>query len=245
LSGKQQPRTKEEENLFKNPTIDIVVLNPPSSSMSGIPDEDQATAVAGLMKDATMTNNNTTMVDSVHYDDTQQQQQSGMPGLVVHGDEYFHHYDDDDDNVLPQQQQQRRRAHVFFGCCCDTRKAVLVINIFSLCLHCLSFVIYLEVFHPINPDRVGTSIDLALAAIPIICNGITIYGVDQYNQTAILIGGLWWVLESVSYVTYRLWDVVIIAPIVIYPHAVLYYEMKSGIISRETYPHEKHCCGCC
>jgi nitrogen fixation-related uncharacterized protein len=146
------------------------------------------------------------------------------------------------------------------GCCCDTRKAVFVINIVSICLYVLGVISIAALARASkqkqfdddavqaamnNIDGVKIGFAIGTYVVGMICNGVAIYGAAYFNKIAIIVGGLWCVFEFVRSVTFFDVGSAVMAAGFCYPHVVFYYEMKSGIMSRETYPQEMHCCECC
>lgn len=155
----------------------------------------------------------------------------------------------------------------FSGCCCDTRKAVFVVNIISMSFYGYGLMIVSALWagiRAINNGQItydddamnnaisemsemdGTSYGLvvALFTIGIVCNGIAIYGASNFNKISVLIGGMWCVVEAVRSLAYLNLGGAFMAACFAYPHFVFYWEMKQGIMTRESYPQEKHCCEC-
>mmetsp|Transcript_21032 Transcript_21032/g.33855 ORF Transcript_21032/g.33855 Transcript_21032/m.33855 type:complete len:196 (+) Transcript_21032:82-669(+) len=172
-----------------------------------------------------------------------------QPGMaVVSGDEYVQH------------DAPKRRAHICCGCCCDTRKAVIVVNIISLCFGALgvmsvSMLANAKATSKYDDDAVqsalddvdGVKIGLTLGALVLgmICSGVALFGAAKFNKIAIAIAGLWYVFEVVRSLAFRDPAGAFLAAGFCYPHAVFYYELKNGIMTPEKYPNEKVCCECC
>jgi hypothetical protein len=194
--------------------------------MSSATDEESAT---GIMKDsAAVTKENGDVV-------------------VVQGDEYVQH------------DAPKRKAHVCCGCCCDTRKAVFVVNIISLCLYGLgsTSVIALAAARNLgqydddavnqglnNVTGVTIGFTLGFMVVGMILNAVAIYGASSFHRYCVLVGGLWFVFEAVRSLAYLDFAGAIMAAFFVYPHAVLYTEIKNGIMTRDNYPNEKVCCDC-
>ncbi|KAG7353621.1 hypothetical protein IV203_002976 [Nitzschia inconspicua] len=186
--------------------------------MSGIADEEQA--ASGIMRDAgPKTETNT------------------QPGMaVVSGDEYVQH------------DAPKRRAHVCCGCCCDTRRAVIAVNIVSISFYGLGILAtslvtvaaankdqydddaVVAALGEVDGAKIGLS--LGLIVVGIVFNGIALYGASTFNKTAIILGGMWYIFEAVRSVAYLNIEGAIMAAFFAYPHAVFYYELKGGIMTR-------------
>lgn len=164
--------------------------------------------------------------------------------VIVDGDEY----------ALVD--SNKRRAHICCGC--DTRNAVFVVDSIGLCFYTLMAIsFWLIAGDTLNydDDQVQSVMDtlentkmgfaIATSVIGIICNIIAIVGAAQFNMIATVIGGMWFLFETVRSLV--IGDVVgaVIAACFCYPHAVFYHELKNGVMSRENYPKEKICCDCC
>jgi hypothetical protein len=227
--------------------VAIVILRSTDSTMSGTPDEKQPMA-AGLMKDSVMDNNS-----AEQNVDRYNMQLPNTSVFSVIGNEYVQHHED-------PQPRQRQRSHACCGCRCDIRHAVLVIDIINVSLHGLNL-FYFLVLYPFDSNitvfdtddiyREGhlnwanDMVGLVFAAIGTIFIGVGIYGAANFSQSAIIVGGLWWVIESLRQFVIRNWGVAILYMAYFITHAVFYYEMKSGKMSRQTYPHGKRCCDSC
>lgn len=164
----------------------------------------------------------------------QQQHQHQLP------QEYF--YDDDEEEA------PHRKGHTVFGCCCDTRMACIIVDAFPLI--CTLFSLMTLMVSPWRvtrgpvDDRTFYSM-LSVVIIGICSNAVGLYGSLKYHElcTAIASGGF--ALEAIL-IWFLLWDWkgVMLSIFFLYPHVVLYYELKKGIITRSTYHEEKECiCG--
>ena len=167
--------------------------------------------------------------------------------VAVQGDEYVQH------------DAPKRKAHVCCGCCCDTRKAVFAVNIVSLCLYGLGLTSVIglaaaknqgydddavnQALNSVDGAQIGLS--LGFMVVGMICNAVAIYGARNFQHYCVLVGGLWFVFEAVRSLVYLDAAGAIMSAFFTYPHAVFYSEIKKGIMSRENYPNERHCCDCC
>lgn len=162
--------------------------------------------------------------------------------IVVPGDEY----------ALVD---HKRRAHICCGC--DTRNAVFVVNSIGFCYYLLMVVSY-SLLVGDTPDydddavqsgmnflhemKVGTII--IIFSVGLFCNITALFGAKFFNKFATWIGGMWFLTETVLRVLRFDFAGAGIALCFCYPHAVFYYELKNGVMSRENYPNEKICCDC-
>ncbi|KAL3909422.1 MAG: hypothetical protein SGILL_008094, partial [Bacillariaceae sp.] len=179
--------------------------------MSSAMDEEKA---AGIMKDSATAEDNKDMV-------------------VVQGDEYVQH------------DAPKRKGHICCGCCCDTRKAVFAVNVVSLCLYGLGLMSVSgmiaaknrgsfdddavnDALNSIDGVQIGLSFTFILLGM--IFNGIALYGASNFHRYAVLAGGLWFVFETVRSLVYMDIAGAIMAALFTYPHAMLYNEIKKGIM---------------
>lgn len=135
------------------------------------------------------------------------------------------------------------------GCCCDTRRAVLVVNIVSLSMYTLIFLL-LGFDYPLDErwssgDKKEMILDIAELVTGISCTAVGIYGASNFNRIAILVAGIWYTFESVGAIISISLVGVILGALYLYPHCVFYWEMNKGVMSRETYRNEKYCCDGC
>lgn len=72
-----------------------------------------------------------------------------------------------------------------------------------------------------------------------------IVGAVNFNKIGVVVGGFWYTFEVVRSLFVGDFLGMIVAACFCYPHAVFYYELKNGVMSRENYPKEKVCCDCC
>jgi uncharacterized membrane protein len=146
------------------------------------------------------------------------------------------------------------------GCCCDTRKAVFVVNIISICFSVIGIIMLsLVISGAVNPvyedDEVQAAMDeiesaplgfgLAVAITGMICHIIAIYGAAKYSKIATIVGGMWYVISTVISLIYLQIGDAVMGALFAYPHFVFWYEMRNGVMTPETYPNEKVCCECC
>lgn len=147
------------------------------------------------------------------------------------------------------------------GCCCDTRKAIFVVNLVSLCLYGLGLLSFWALAAAQKQagqkdddavqaalsevDGVKIGLTIATLLVGMVCNGVAIYGASNFNRIAIIIGGSWYIFEVVRSIAFFDAGSAVMAAFFLYPHVVFYWEMKRGIMTRESYPQEKHCCECC
>lgn len=166
---------------------------------------------------------------------------------VVAGDEYLQH------------ERPKPTSHMCCGCCCDTRKAVIVVNIISLCFGTLGFIFlaaltsdsFAEQFDDdatktalgeIDGQTVGAVI--AFGVVSMICYAAGIYGASKFNKIGVLIAAVWYSVDVVLQAVSFNFGGIILNGFFLYPHVVLYQEISKGIMSPTTYDQEKQCCSC-
>ena len=94
-------------------------------------------------------------------------------------------------------------------------------------------------------DNTKIGLIIATFVVGVVCNCAALYGAYNFNQSFTFVGGSWFLFEMIRSLFFR--DLVgfAIAASFCYPHAVFYYELKNGVMSRENYAKEKICCDCC
>jgi hypothetical protein len=153
-----------------------------------------------------------------------------------------------------------KRGHTFCGCCCDTRRAVIIVNIFMLTCTVISVVTIALGAQLLNAMGDGddeaqqeaaqqlNSIPLGLLFAMVIIQAVFfvfgIMGAIKYTT---------WML-SVALIGYTLYFVMnllssnflyIGLPVLFaYPHFVLISEINQGIMTPDNYPNEVHSCCC-
>lgn len=153
-----------------------------------------------------------------------------------------------------------KQSHACCGCCCDTRRAVIVVNIISMSFAVLAILTIsivssdkyaesidddqvLAALAEIDGSKLGVTIGFASAGI--FCNACGIFGARRFNQWAIIVAGLWYVIEFVRSLVYLDLGGAIMSGFFAYPHVIFWQEMRKGIMAPATYPHEEQCCNCC
>jgi len=159
-----------------------------------------------------------------------------------------------DDYVLID--KNARRAHICCGC--DTRNAIFIVNIISVCFYLLAIISFsLITGDGLNYDddhvqsvmdaldRTRMSLTISIFVVGLICNITAIFGAAYFNKIAITIGAMWFLFETIRSLCFYDIGSAIITASFCYPHAVFFFELKNGVMSKENYPKEKVCCDCC
>ena len=141
---------------------------------------------------------------------------------------------------------------------CDTRNAVLVVNSLGLCFYSIMIVSYSLLLGDTlhydddgvqavmdNLDNAKTGLTLSVFIIGMVSTIVALYGAVNFNKALISVGGIWFLFEATRSIFVRDFYGFVIAMCFSYPHAVFFYEMKKGVMSRENYPKERVCCDCC
>jgi hypothetical protein len=119
-----------------------------------------------------------------------------------------------------------RRGHLLFYFICDMRIAVVFLNIMNICLLLLSSFIGIYKF------GWGT----LLVIFPgLVLSGIAIYGAMNFELWALVMATIGFLLGLLSDFWYLNWIGIAFGMLVCYPHVVLTYEIKEGILNKETY----------
>ena len=129
------------------------------------------------------------------------------------------------------------------GCCCDYRRAVIIVNAVGIALGLLGLVLSFGL----------SGSGFIFVILDIIFSIVAIVGAIQYNVIMVGLTVAWLVIQFVHTVVVviivggTVLDIVlsvVITALFIYPHVGFIREVKSGVMSRETYPREEFSCCC-
>ena len=158
--------------------------------------------------------------------------------------------------------RQARQSHLCCGCCCDTRRAVIVVNVISMCVAALAIGLtsmaigasgryasdfdddeYVSAFAEIDGKAIGLSIGVLVVGM--ICQATGIYGAQKFNKIGVIIGAIWHALQCIFSIA--IFDIAgaIMSGFFCYPHVAFLLELNNGIMTPEKYPNEALCCACC
>eukprot|EP00980_Cylindrotheca_fusiformis_P016545 scaffold4961_cov80-Cylindrotheca_fusiformis.AAC.1 len=157
--------------------------------------------------------------------------------------------------------QKGRENHLYFGCCCDVRRAVLILNIITICCNLFtmiylafdahivqddpSFVYETDVSHPAEPICIYEIVLL----ISCVMHAFGVSGALKYNTTHVKIA-------AVSYAIPLTWAAVgwavlnfdfvpfVARAIFLYPHIVLIKEIERGVMTSYNNENIQACCAC-
>mmetsp|Transcript_29729 Transcript_29729/g.71986 ORF Transcript_29729/g.71986 Transcript_29729/m.71986 type:complete len:179 (-) Transcript_29729:108-644(-) len=138
-----------------------------------------------------------------------------------------------------------RQSHTCCGVCCDTRTAVLIVNIISIGFGLLGLITLSP--HFAEPDVVEKfGLIVTALVVGIICNSLALYGSLKFNKTFVMVGLVWFCIESIlSLVLFLDFIGAAVGLAFAYPHFFLFKEIRNGVMTTQTYPNEKSCCDCC
>lgn len=158
----------------------------------------------------------------------------------------------------------KKRGHKFFGCWCDMRRAVIIVNVLSICIASseLSWAILIakprlysttyydddtkENEYKYYPEEHNPGL-VAVLSVVLFANLCGISGALSYN--AWLVG-----LSLTAHATRFLFDIVeynrysylmLLSVLFVYPHVPFIMELKKGTMSEENYSNEEYSCCCC
>ena len=164
-----------------------------------------------------------------------------------------------------------KQGHIYCGVCCDMRRAVMIVNIlsiFNVIFQMVSIAGFTSLIKNRNPEDFATIVGLERAMTGVFIMSITsiffslgaFYGAFKYKvlpvmmQTAFTIiyffvVNLMFLRVSRNHSEFQFGPVnwviaVMVSLLFIYPHAMLITELRSGLMSAETYAREKHSCCC-
>ncbi|KAL7493962.1 hypothetical protein ACHAWT_002748 [Skeletonema menzelii] len=165
-----------------------------------------------------------------------------------------------DTTPLVDSGKEEKIGHKYCGCCCDSRRAVLIFNIFNLIFALIAIFIVVG-----TRSYIGAY--WAFLIVGIIIISLTIAGAALYNKWMVILGALWAVITLIKsfvkaarggsfltitdvngeYYSYPIVDLIwaiIWQGLVLYADITFIVEVSKGIMSRETYKkrEEQSCC---
>jgi hypothetical protein len=124
-----------------------------------------------------------------------------------------------------------KKGHTFFGLC-DMRMATFVVNGMNITMMLISIIVA-AARGPMFWKSLGEAMVLALPGL--VLSGLGLYGALKYELWAVILASAGFVVSFVVDAILMQWLVLPILAIVIYPHVVLGYEIKTGIMTEENY----------
>jgi hypothetical protein len=120
----------------------------------------------------------------------------------------------------------------------------MVVNIISLGFSLLGLISLGPHFR--EPDVVERfGLILSALIIGFICNTLALYGALKFKKTFVVVGLVWFCIESIlSLVLFLDFIGAAVGLAFAYPHLFLFRELRSGVMSPQTFPNEKACCDC-
>mmetsp|Transcript_22394 Transcript_22394/g.53263 ORF Transcript_22394/g.53263 Transcript_22394/m.53263 type:complete len:163 (+) Transcript_22394:112-600(+) len=140
--------------------------------------------------------------------------------------------------------QEPKRGHVFCGVCCDVRTACIVVNIISLAFAGLGLIGLAPQMDRVGFERFG--IVIAIFVLGVISSAFGLFGALKFKKVFTLVATVWFGIEALlALIIFRDYFACMTSIFFFYPHIMFYKEMSDGIMSRDTFPREKNCCGSC
>jgi len=232
-------------------------------------DEDAVTGVPlyHLTGPGSVSYNNSVVDGSVQYSSVGAGS-GGVAGSVTGGSSTTGLYvssGDGDGNDL----NNRGGSHLFCNCCCDCRRAVLIVNGVAICIKIFDIIIvgiaggYLtknldSIEADIEDDEFRKEVDevmkeggallletvldfMLLLGIGFAACGI--YGALKFKKWGIITAGSAYALGLVIGVLSLDFGTLLVSGFMLYPHLIMYKEMKEGIMTELNYHKIAHCCG--
>mmetsp|Transcript_43529 Transcript_43529/g.47215 ORF Transcript_43529/g.47215 Transcript_43529/m.47215 type:complete len:250 (-) Transcript_43529:267-1016(-) len=162
-----------------------------------------------------------------------------------------------------------RSSHLFLNCCCDCRRAVLIVNGIAIGLKILSMIVvgilgsYLtknidSIEAEMADDEFRKELDemmkegmvpvleafldiLAIVGIGLAMCGI--YGALKFKKWGIITAGSTYALGLLLGLLTLDFFTVTLSALCLYPHVIMYKEMKEGIMTELNYHKIARCCG--
>lgn len=157
-----------------------------------------------------------------------------------------------------EDKQLGRKTMLCFGSCCDIRRACLIVDtiyvIFAICgvvryaTSDTSFFNYLgEDAQDIYSKEVYTYTSIVQLSLGIVFSLVGFFGALTFRNLPVLVAGFWYMADATLYVAFFNWPAAIIIALYAYPHVALSRALHKGVLTRENYRTERHCCchGCC
>ena len=153
--------------------------------------------------------------------------------------------------------------------CCDSRRAVIIVeSIFGIAFNVIGMILLLtaaDIAAMFDDDEfssefaTGAVITSAIYGFGILISLVVIFGAITFNAPLVVLGIVWTVAQTIAGIVlqaqsyngaglrYPIVDAIIrisVASLLIYPLAVFAAEVRNGIMSKQTYPKERHSCCC-
>eukprot|EP00980_Cylindrotheca_fusiformis_P016546 scaffold4961_cov80-Cylindrotheca_fusiformis.AAC.2 len=167
------------------------------------------------------------------------------------------------DNALGP--QKGRENHLFFGCCCDVRRAVLIVNIITICSNLLlTFFVFIgaqlvegnpsaytdQMQADVSDEDLKTEmtvleiVTVVVVGVSCILHAFGVSGALKYNSTHVKVAAVSYGIALVlNLFNFNLVSIAVGA-IFLYPHIVLIKEIKSGVMTPYNYENIQACCVC-
>jgi len=154
-----------------------------------------------------------------------------------------------------------KRGHSFCGCCCDVRRATIAINIVAIIFSIIVIISFIRAIVAISTslddDINEQSLESALTAVivntilSILFSIAALIGAIKFNAWLVLSNAIWLVLSFIVSTSVNVYGILaaifyfFIVSFFIYPHVMLFYELKvSKTMSKPIYPREEQSCCC-
>jgi hypothetical protein len=154
----------------------------------------------------------------------------------------------------PVQERRSQRGHRYCGGCCDMRRAVIVVNVVSICICSLALieVIFFKstVVASLMPNLEQLNDKIlwttgAVVFVEMVLAGA--YGACKFNQGLVGVAMMTYFAKIIVYLSYfwfYMTPEILLNALFAYPHYFLIKQIRSGIMSEDNYPSEKYsnCC---
>eukprot|EP00934_Nitzschia_sp_Nitz4_P000532 Nitzschia sp. Nitz4//scaffold453_size6330//1117//1662//NITZ4_009178-RA/size6330-processed-gene-0.13-mRNA-1//-1//CDS//3329552269//532//frame0 len=150
------------------------------------------------------------------------------------------------------------QAHRFLFCLCDTRRAIIIVDTISIIFAVLLIAGWGAFTSPAFEEKFDDDVVLkdlnklqniswvayVYCSLSALFCAIGIFGAVKFNPWLVLGTSIWYGLSVVCNIVAFDIGSTIFSILFAYPHVVFYTELKSGVMSEETYPEEKYSCCC-
>jgi hypothetical protein len=151
-----------------------------------------------------------------------------------------------------------RQGQLFCGCCCDMRRAVVIVNVMSICFALLGIAMY----HLLSRDGFIENFDdditkyeleaisnykgraILFGLVSVLCSLIGLCGAVQYNRRMVILAAVYYCISMLTKIVPFDLSGMLMAGLFSYPHFVFIKELDNGIMTAENYPNEINSCCC-
>ncbi|CAB9511217.1 expressed unknown protein [Seminavis robusta] len=159
---------------------------------------------------------------------------------------------------------KEKRGHLFFGCMCDMRRAVIAVDVISIvlavievCVAITALALFDEISQTTNDDVFSGWVKtnkhaseallgfvIGFGFVAILFYSLGIYGAANFNQCMVCAALVYHCIAVFANLVSLNIPGILLSGLFVYPHVMLFREIRLGVMTEETYVRErKTCCG--